>query len=298
MKNKEISKFPIPTLPGWRHYYDVYFYAGWRIQKNEIKETYRVLSSTGRTWKKKTEEECMAVIHERRERGLSPRNSHLIIIVPGLNSVLSTFSALEKGLKDRGYETLIWHFASNRADTIEHAVRLAKLINRLEGVEKISFVAHSMGGLIIRALLAKNHAWYKRFELGNIVNIASPHGGSFVADLVSEQPQFSGLFDWVCGHAGYDLTTKGAKELPSVRVPIGIIIGGTGFKLGLNPLAGQDNDIVVSRDSVQIELAADFVQVKGSHTLMLWSKETVNQTVYFLENGCFLHANKSATLEQ
>ena len=289
MKNKEITQIPIAVLPGWRQYYDIYFYAGWRIQINEVKGSYRVLSPTGRVWKKKTEDECVDVIEARRKRGLSPRNSHLVIIVPGLNNILSTFSSLEKGLKDRGYETLLWNFASNRADSVEHAVRLSSLIGKLEGVKKISFVAHSMGGLIVRALLAEEREWYSRLELGNIVNIASPHGGSFVADLVSEQPQFQGLFEWVCGHAGHDLTTKGAEKLPPVKVPIGVIIGGTGNKLGLNPLAGQDNDVVVSRDSAQIELAADFIQVKGSHTLMLWGRQTVKQTIYFIENGKFLH---------
>lgn len=293
MRNDKIAKFPIPTLPGWRHYYDVYFYAGWRVQKNEVNGSYRVMSPTGKTWKKDNKNDCMKVIQDRKDRGLSPRNRHLVILVPGLNNVLSTFSSLEKGLKDRGYETLVWHFASNRTDTVGHAVRLAKLIDRLEDTDKISFVAHSMGGLIIRAVLAKHHEWYERLELGHIVNIASPHGGSFVADLVSEQPQFTGLFEWVCGHAGYDLTTKGAQDLPPIKVPIGIIIGGTGFKLGLNPLAGQDNDIVVSKDSAQIELAADFIQVKGSHTLMLWGKETVKQTVHFIENGVFSHNSEN-----
>ena len=37
----DIAKIPVPTLPGWRKYYDTYFYAGWRIQKNEMKESYR-----------------------------------------------------------------------------------------------------------------------------------------------------------------------------------------------------------------------------------------------------------------
>ncbi len=293
MKNKGLAQISMAVLPGWRKYYDIYFYAGWRIQKNEVNCRYRVLSPTGRTWKKQTKEECLSVIDERRERGLSPRNSHLVIIVPGLNNIISTFSSMEKGLRDRGYETLIWNFASNRADSVGHADRLSSLIGDLEGVEKVSFVAHSMGGLIVRALLAKDHEWYSRLELGNIVNIASPHGGSFVADLVSEQPQFNGLFEWVCGRAGYDLTTKGAGELPPVKVPIGVMIGGTGNKLGLNPLAGQDNDVVVSRDSAQIELAADFIQVKGSHTLMLWGRQTVKQAIYFIENGQFLHVDAS-----
>ncbi len=292
MKNKTLAKFPIPTLPGWRQHYDTYFYVGWRIQKNEVHDTYRVLSPTGRIWKKETEAEALSVIEKRKQEGMSPRNNHLVIIVPGLNNLLSTFSSIEKGLKDHGYETLLWNFASNRADTIEHAARLSSLIDRLEGIEKISFVAHSLGGLIIRALLAEDHNWHDRFELGHIVNIASPHGGSFIADLVNDQPHLAGLFEWVCGHVGHDLTTEGAEKLPPIKFPVGVIIGGTGNKLGLNPLAGQDNDIVVSRESAEIELAADFIQVKGSHTLMLWGKETVKQTIHFLKNGCFDHSNR------
>lgn len=289
MVNDKFGKMMVTTLPGWRPHYDIFFYAGWRIQKNELKNTYRVVSPTGRKWKCASESECHDILNQKKTQGLSPRNSHLVIIVPGLNNLRSTFSEIEKGLIDCGYETMLWDFASNRANTMEHAARLSALIDGLENIKKISFIAHSMGGLIIRAMLSGHHAWYDRFELGHIVNIASPHGGSFVADLVSAQPLFKGLFDWVCGRAGYDLTTEGARELPPVRVPIGVIIGGAGNTLGLNPLAGQDNDIVVSRDSAKIELAADFIQIKGSHTLMLWDKKTVQQSIYFIQNGCFLH---------
>lgn len=284
---EKIARLPLPTLPGWRAWYDVYFYAGWRIQHNELTGSYRVVAPTSRKWRTLDESTALNILQERRDRGLKPRNDHLVIIVPGLNNVLSTFSAIEKGLKERGYEVLLWNFASNRTNTRGHAKRLAALINRLEDVKKISFVAHSLGGLILRTMFSEDHVTKHKFELGHIANIASPHGGSFVADYVRDDLKLLGLFDWVCGHVGHDLTTAGAKALPEMKVPVGVIMGGVDTKLGLNPLAGQDNDIVVSKESATIDLAVDSIQVKGSHTLMLWRKETVNQTISFIETGSF-----------
>lgn len=287
-QSKTIDKY-IPTLPGWRHWYDVYYYAGWRIQKNEVNNKFRTISPTKKKWVYDTEQRCMEKINERKERGLKPKNEHLVIIVPGLNNLLSTFSSIEKGLKNRGYDTLLWNFASNRATTVEHAQRLFNLIDRLEDTKKISFVSHSLGGLILRTMFAHQNDFNKKFDLGNVVMIAPPHAGSFVADLVKDQLKLEGLFQWVCGGVGHDLTTKGANDLPELTVPVGIIVGGTGNTVGVNPIAGIDNDIVVSTSSSLVDMAVDVIQVKGTHTLMLWDKNTVYQTISFLENGTFKH---------
>jgi hypothetical protein len=282
-----IERSPVSILPGWRRWYDVYFYAGWRIQKNELKELYRTISPTGNMWERPTEKACMKLIEARKEKGLRPHNDHLVIIIPGLNGLLRTFSAIENGLRDNGYETFLWNFASNRADARGHAQRLHDIIGRLEDINKISFVTHSLGGLILRTLLSEENNWHDKFELGEIVMIAPPHGGSFFADIIRDTPELEGLYQWVCGRVGEDLTTRGASELPPLSVPVGIIIGGTGNKLGFNPLANRDNDIVVSRDSSNVDLAVDSVQIKGSHTLMLWNKQTVEHTLHFIEHGRF-----------
>lgn len=283
-----IANFPVPTLPGWSYWYDTYFYAGWRVQKHELKNVYRLVAPTGKKWLEESEQACLDRLEKRKKRGLKWQSDHLVLIVPGLNNVLFTFSNIEKTLKEKGYDAMTWHFASNRTDTRGHASRLRDVISRLEKVKKVSFITHSLGGLILRTMLAEDNKWHRRFKLGEIIMIAPPHKGSFVADFAVEKLKWDGLFEWLTGHVGHDLTTEGANSLPPMKLPVGIIVGGTGKKPGFNFMAGEDNDIVVSIESSRIELATDFIQIPGwSHTLMLLNQETSNQIVSFIEHSKF-----------
>lgn len=285
---ERIAGFPVPTLPGWRHWYDICIHAGWRIQKHELKGAYRLVSPAGRKWPENSEQACLERLEKHKDKGLKWKSDHLVLIVPGLNNVLITFSTIEKTLKENGYAAMTWHFSSNRTDTRGHARRLRDVVSRLENVKKVSFVTHSLGGLILRTMLAEDNPWHDRFELGEIVMISPPHKGSFVADFAVEKLKWDGLFQWVTGHVGHDLTTAGAASLPPLRLPVGIIVGGTGGKLGFNLMAGTDNDSTVSIESSRVELMADFIQIPGwSHTLILWNQNAADQIVHFIEQGKF-----------
>lgn len=285
-----LARLPVPLLPGWRHWRDVRMFALWRVQHNMRTGAWRLVSPTGRRWGAATERACLDMLAERRARGLDWGNRHLVLLVPGLNGAPIAFWRMERALRDAGYAAMVWDYPSNRLDTRGHAQALRELINALDGVERVSFVTHSLGGLILRTLLAADPPWAREgLALGRVVMIAPPHGGSFVADIATETLDWDDLFALIAGRVRHDLTSAGAGDLPPITTPVGIIAGGTGLSgLGLSPLVGADNDFLVSTQSARAQGAQDFVQVRGtSHTLMLWGNRTARLVLRFLDTGRF-----------
>ena len=52
-----------------------------------------------------------------------------------------------------GYEVFNVTYPSTRDDIGEHARSLAHIIDNLDGIEEVNFVAHSMGNIVIRHYL-------------------------------------------------------------------------------------------------------------------------------------------------
>ena len=265
--------------PGLRCWHDTYYYAGWRIQKHAKTGTFRVVppSPLADAFTAPAFDECLAVIQRRRAQGLRAAHDHLVIIVPGLNGLPLNYVPLAHAIRRAGYDCMIWYYGSAHGSATGHAANLAALTARLDGVKTVSFVTHSLGGLILRVLLA-DPATLPPVPIGRIVMIAPPHGGSFMADLVHDRLKLKGLFTWVCGQVGYDLTSAGAAALPPVIAPVGIVTGG---------LDRTDGWVEIS--SSLIPAAADTAHIKGwPHTAMLWAPVTARQVLCFLRHGHFL----------
>lgn len=265
--------------PGMRCWHDTYYYAGWRIQKHAKTGTFRTVppSPLADVFTAPGFDECLSVIPRHRARGLNPAHDHLVIIVPGLNGVPLFYRLLAFALRRAGYDCMIWYYGSAYSNAAGHAANLAALTSRLDGVKTLSFVTHSLGGLILRVLLAAPET-IPPVTLGRIVMIAPPHGGSFMADLVHDRLKLKGLFTWVCGAAGFDLTSAGASALPPVTAPVGIITGGIGRSDGW-----------VEISSSLIPAAADTAHIRyWPHTAMLWAPITARQVLCFLRHGHFL----------
>ncbi|MBU0799717.1 MAG: hypothetical protein KKA05_01815, partial [Alphaproteobacteria bacterium] len=250
-------------------------YAGWRVQKHQSLQKYRVITARGKIFRYDTEPEAIAHIQAEKSRGLKPTHDHLVLIIPGLNNVSLNHILMQRLVAAQGYDCMIWDYASNHNDVVGHATQLNAALQRLEDTRTISFITHSLGGLILRVLLADKAEWPA--QIGRIVMIAPPHGGSFMADLVHDRLKLTGLYQWVCGKVGHDLTTAGAMALPPVVAPVGIIVGGI-----------KHNDGWVAQTSSLIPAATDSRHIRGwPHTIMLWNPETTAQAVHFLRHGSF-----------
>lgn len=155
---------------------------------------------------------------------------------------------------------------------------------RIDKAQKIHFVGHSLGAIIIRYLLQNNVVE----NLGRVVLIAPPHHGSEVVDFMSK---FS-LYRAIYGPAGLQLGTKNNDLLQSLDsstdYDIGIIAGDRSIDKLFSwfILTGQD-DGKVTVESTKLEEMTDHIVVHAAHPFLPQKAQVIQQTTYFLANGFF-----------
>jgi triacylglycerol lipase len=192
---------------------------------------------------------------------------------------------LEWALEGHGYRVVNLSYPSTRLSVEDAAALLNKSLSQRipHDVDKIHFVTHSLGGIILRQYLAKSHL----SSLGRVVMFAPPNQGSELADRL----RHNSLFRLCTGPAGQQLGTD-PSSIPRCLGPVDFELGVIAGDRSLNPLfsawiPGPD-DGKVSVRAAQVDGMRDFMIVHHSHTWMTWRQDAVKAALDFLESGHFL----------
>ncbi len=275
---------PMPTLGGKQFWTDRYFYSGWRIQENVVTGHARLLDpgNVRRCWGAYVA--CRAVFERIRvERGIEPHAGHLVILVHGLGRSRASLGGLERALTSAGYRVAAMSYASTRRSVARNADDLNELIENLEGVDRISFVTHSLGGLVVRDLLAREGTpWRGRIAVNALVMTAPPSRGSRMADILQYVPPVN-LILW---RGLFDSRTRAVATLPAPDVPFAIIAAGRGG-MGWNPILKGDDDLIVSVEETRLDGAAGWMRVDGIHAFVMNYPDSIAATIDFIEHKRF-----------
>lgn len=275
---------PFPTLGGKQVWSDEFVRAGWRIQTNVLTGHYRLLDphDVRRAWG--TFEQCRRALDSARPAEPADQGQRrLVLLVHGLGRSAGSLAPLAEPLRRDGWTPQAVSYASTRAGIEAHAERLARLIARLEGVGEISFVTHSMGGLVVRAALAHPEIRDANIRFGRLVMIAPPSRGSALAAALGDWAAFR----WLTSRAGEDLAPTRARAIPVPSIPFGIIAGARGSETGFNPFLPGDDDGLVALAETRLPGAADFLVVPGPHGLVDQHPATICAVRAFLKHGRF-----------
>ncbi len=170
-------------------------------------------------------------------------------------------------------------YHSRKLTVAQATEALADFVARATGGEGVSFVGHSLGGIISRALDATGEC---TSPLERLVTLGSPHNGATIAAILSRYSIPRGVF-------GPVLKELGSLSLPArpKNLEIGCIVGATNTRFGFFPFFGEDNDgLVLTREALLAE-CADHVSLAAFHGLMPFSKRIANLTSRFLASGKF-----------
>lgn len=206
----------------------------------------------------------------------------------GLARTSRSMWVMDRALKKAGFKTFNCNYPSR-----EHPIELLsetfipKAIDHCNSSfqpDKIHFVTHSMGGILIRCYLANK----QMDNLGRVVMLAPPNAGS---ELVDQLSRFQ-LFEIFNGPAGKQLGTE-ASSMPNSLGPVDYDVGIIAGNKSLNPLSsvmipGED-DGKISTESAQIAGMSDFLIVPHSHTFMMNRPVVIQQTLNFINFGAFQH---------
>jgi len=213
----------------------------------------------------------------------SNKKGDYVVILHGIARSDKHMKKLAAHLEKNGFETININYPSTKY-SIED---LTKIINQeieTKATENkpIHFVGYSMGALMARALIHK----YDYKNLGRVVQLAPPNGGSEVADFVQNWWIYKKLY----GPAGQQLITdqSAVKNIfGDVNYELGIIAGNFSIDPISSLIISEENDGKVSIQKTKLEGMKDHIVIKASHTFFPSNKEVFKQTLYFLQNGNF-----------
>ena len=280
----DLPNLRAPTLGGRQLWADRAYQGGWRVQCHVWTGHCRLLDPSDRRQAWGDFQSVMADFSARRKAGqIRANRPHLVVLLHGLGRSRQMFAELARTLEASGYEAAALAYPSTRRPLADQADELAALLGRLEGVQRVSFVTHSLGGMVLRRLLAEERAYQRTIAPGRAVLIAPPSQGARLADLLRDVPAYRAL----SGPAGQEITTAAAASLPSPNIPFGIIAGVRGDGAGYNPLLPGEDDGVVSLAEVRLNGAADFLTVEELHTFIALHHDTLRAVPAFLATGRF-----------
>ena len=210
------------------------------------------------------------------------QNGDYVIILHGITRNSSHMISLAKAMENAGYDVINLDYPSTQYK-IEWLVKFIqiKLTKKLTKQKPVHFVGHSMGGLVVRAILHK----YNYPRLGRVVQLAPPNHGSEVADFFQD----NALYKKIYGPAGQQLTTN--KDLShlfgEINYELGIIAGNNSKNPICSTIIPGDDDGKVSIKSTKLSGMTDHLIISASHTSLPKNKIVHQQTIYFLQNGAF-----------
>lgn len=209
-----------------------------------------------------------------------------VVLVHGLYMHGICMVLLARRLARQGYRTRLFTYPSLRQTLADSTLALATLVKSAQ-TPVVHLVAHSMGGLLLRHLLADAPA----LPPGRVVTLGTPHQGSCVARKLG-----AGRLRFILGHSlerglSGDLPPWPAgRELGSIAGTLNV---GLGRLFGPAP-APADGTVTVAE--TRLAGMHDHICLPISHTGMLLSPLVVEQVRAFLATGRFIHAPGEMTV--
>jgi pimeloyl-ACP methyl ester carboxylesterase len=197
--------------------------------------------------------------------------AEVVVLVHGLGRTRISMMALEWVLEREGYEVLNWGYSSTCCTIDELADELAEDLRRADVAsrERVHFVGHSLGNIIVRSLLADGLA----IPTGRVVMLAPPNQGAERAN------RFAPAIGWLLRPLP-EITTTGRSVPRLLQLPPGVEVG---------VIAGRhDGKVRVSESHLPGE--SDHVTVPSAHTFIMLRSDVHRLVLDFLREGRFRRA--------
>lgn len=212
-----------------------------------------------------------------------------VILFHGMGRTNDSMDTVQEKLVQSGYHTVNFDYPSRKATIEQLAAKYFPVaLEQCErfNPDKIHFVTHSLGGILVRMGLKG----LKPEKLGRVVMLSPPSKGSVVVDALKDRWYYS----WWNGPAGQQLGTdidSVPHTLGPVDYPVGIITGDRHafFDNWLLSFFKGANDGKVSVENAKLEGMTDFMVVHESHPYIMNSEYVQFEIIEFFKNGVFFH---------
>jgi hypothetical protein len=295
--NNDNFNLPLPTLGGKQFWTDQRWHQGFRLQYNSTLKHYRILNpkNVRLGWGEKGAmvEQFETIV---RDKPYPQSPQHFVLLLHGLGRTADSMDPLAEYLQKKSegraasepdfkLTPVTLCYASTRDSIQHHSQALCELIEHLPPDAKVSFVAHSLGNIVIRHAIGR---WQRNGDpqkvlprLQRFVMLGPPNQGSLLAERLSKLK----LFEVVTGSSGLQLG-KAWEELQSELaippIPFLIVIGTLEDKPLQNPLLDGPNDGVVKASETLLEGAVKIEEYPQLHSFLMNDPEIMKSAWNFL----------------
>jgi pimeloyl-ACP methyl ester carboxylesterase len=209
-----------------------------------------------------------------------------VVLLHGLGRSGGSMLWLARTLGKLGYKTLALTYSGRRhsldgviADLNPKIDAFAKSVNG-----PVHFVTHSLGGLIVRAYLAR----HRPDDLGKVVMLAPPNGGSEWADLLVKSRLDAAFLGQMGEYLVTNRTARAEATLGKADYPVGVIAGNRSIDpLFPRFLMPSPNDGKVTVSATRLHGLTDHIVLPVTHTFMVLNRAVHAQVHAFLAEGRF-----------
>ena len=271
---------------------DVLFFQEWHIQHSILTGEYRLLDPAAVCRAAGSREFCEKVLTKRREQlAIPPMSGKILVLLHGFASGPILLENMALWFRKQGEYSAVINAAYPSlfltvGEQVEKFDLLIRPILELDKVEKIDFVGHSMGAIVLRCWLGK---WTREDgtspaddpKIGRLVQLCPPNQGSSIA-MTHNMGPIGLLFAPLD-----DLSMNGKQMKEKFGIPkcdFGVIAGveeGEDFY-------GEESDAVLPVSTTHLDGEKDWMKIKGSHSAIPNRIETFENVRAFLNDGKFL----------
>ena len=210
--------------------------------------------------------------------------THKVYILHGYAGSLLQMEKIYKGLKHEGYDAENYTYPSFKEsiDSIGHDLYVKV---KQENYDTVSFVTHSMGGLVVRSMYQYLDTTSHFPFIFRFVMLAPPNKGTEMADFFSKS--------YISSYLGPNVVLMKTDsnsytfKLPVPTCEVGLIVGIKGKKPWFNPFMKDDNDGTVTMKEAILGNEKEITTIKSMHILMPLKKKVVMLVNRFIKTGSF-----------
>ena len=279
----------LKTYGGTQFWTDHQHKQGYRIQSNWVTGHWRLLdrNDVRRAWG--TRQQCNAALSEiLGDQTEQPQNKEYVVLLHGLMRSHQSMRSMQKVLQESDCGTVLrFSYASTRNTIGDHAAALNEVLTGLPKDARISFVAHSMGNIVVRHLLADlkqtddPEGLLQRFRC--MVMLGPPNQGAAIARSLARTK----VFGIVAGKSGLELGPNWQQLVGDLAIPdfpFAVVAGDLSQKNIRNPILAEQSDFVVQVDETHLEGQESFVTVPVVHSTLMKNPQVQKIVVDFLKS--------------